>query len=145
MGRRAHILVWTLGAAVGALLVGIAVGLVVGVTSGLAGPPRDGWEDLAAFALGLVLGLAAAGLTWFVLFFVLVVRRFVREGRRVGVVLWSLPLLVGVPLVAWLLLGLTGAVVGGELTQTTLLVAVVAALVVPPAVVLVREGGPQPI
>ncbi|EYR64566.1 hypothetical protein N866_08730 [Actinotalea ferrariae CF5-4] len=145
MGRRAHILVWTLGAAVGALLVGIAVGLVVGVTSGLAGPPRDGWEDLAAFALGLVLGLAAAALTWFVLFFVLVVRRFVREGRRVGVVLWSLPLLVGVPLVAWLLLGLTGAVVGGELTQTTLLVAVVAALVVPPAVVLVREGGPQPI
>jgi membrane protease YdiL (CAAX protease family) len=136
---------WTAGAALGALLVGIAVGVLVGLAYGLGGPARDGWEDLAAFAAGLVLGLGAAALAWFVLFWLLVVRRFVREGRRLGVWFWSLPFLVGVPLVTWAVLGASGAVVGGELTQVIALVAVVTGLVVPPAVVLVREGGPQPV
>ncbi|WP_225755677.1 hypothetical protein [Actinotalea sp. Marseille-Q4924] len=144
MGRRAHMLGWTLGAAVGAVLVGVVVGVVVGLASGVGGPPRDGWEDLAAFALGLVVGLLAAAVAWVVLF-TLVLRRFVREGRRLRVWLWSLPVLVGLPLAVWLLLGLSGGVVGGELTRTVLLVTVAAALVVPPAVMVVREGGPQPI
>lgn len=144
MGRRAHMLGWTVGAAVGALAVGIVVGVAIGLAFGLGGPARDGWQDLAAFAAGLVFGIGAAGLAWFVLFS-LVVRRFVREGRRLGVGLWSLPFLIGVPLLAWALLGATGAVVGGELTQVTLLAAVVTALVVPPLVMVVREGGPQPV
>jgi membrane protease YdiL (CAAX protease family) len=144
MGRKAHMLGWTLGAAAGAVLVGIAVGVVAGLAFGLAGPARDGWEDLAAFATGLVLGLGAAGVAWFVLFS-LVVRRFVREGRRVAVWLWSLPFVVGVPLAVWLVLGATGLVGGGDLTQVTLLVAVVTALVAPPAVMVVRDGGPQPV
>lgn len=145
MGRRAHVLGWTAGAALGALLVGIAVGVVVGLAFGLGGPPRDGWEDLAAFAAGLVLGLGAAALAWVVLFTVMVLRRFVREGRRLAVWLWSLPFLVGVPLAVWAVLGASGALVGGGLTQVTALVAVVTGLVVPPAVTLVREGGPQPV
>ena len=144
MGRRAHMLGWTAGAAVGALLAGIAVGVLVGLAFGLGGPARDGWEDLAAFAAGLVFGLGAAALAWFVLFS-LVVRRFVREGRRLRVWLWSLPFLVGVPLVAWVVVGLSGPLVGGEVTQVVALVAVVTGLVVPPAVMVSREGGPQPV
>jgi membrane protease YdiL (CAAX protease family) len=136
---------WTAGGVLGALLVGAVVGVLVGLAFGLAGPPRDGWEDLAAFAAGLVLGLGAAALAWVVLFTVLVLRRFVREGRRLAVWLWSLPLLVGVPLATWAVLGAGGVVVGGELTQVTALVAVVTGLVVPPAMTLVREGGPQPV
>jgi membrane protease YdiL (CAAX protease family) len=135
---------WTAGAAVGALLVGIAVGVIVGLAYGLGGPARDGWEDLAAFAAGLVLGLGAAALAWFVLFS-LVLRRFVREGRRLRVWLWSLPFLVGVPFVAWAVLGVSGTLVGGEVTQVMALVAVVTGLVVPPAVMVAREGGPQPV
>lgn len=144
MGRRAHMLGWTGAAAVGALLVGVAVGVLAGLAFGLGGAPRDGWEDLAAFAAGLVLGLGAAALAWFVLFS-LVVRRFVREGHRLRVWLWSLPFLVGVPLVAWAVLGASGTLVGGEVTQATALVAVVTGLVVPPAVMVAREGGPQPV
>ena len=137
-------LAWTLGAAVGALLVGIAVGVVVGLAAGLGGPARDGWQDLAAFATGLVVGIGAAAVAWVVLF-TLVLRRYVREGRRLSVWLWSLPFLVGVPLAVWSLLGVSGAVVGGELTQVALLVAVVTGLVAPPVVMLAREGGPQPV
>lgn len=144
MGRRAHMLGWTLAAAAGALAVGVVVGAVVGLAVGLGGPPRDGWQDLAAFATGLVLGLGAAALAWVVLF-TLVLRRYVREGRRLRVWLWSLPFVLAVPVAAWALLGVSGAVVGGEGTQAALLVAVVMGLVAPPAVMVVREGGPQPV
>ena len=143
MGRRSHMLLWTLGAAFAALAVGVVVGVVVGLAYGLGGPPRDGWEDLAAFAAGLVVGFGAAAVAWLVLF-ALVVRRFAREGRRLGVWLWSLPFVVAVPLAGWALLGLTGAQ-PGETTQAAFLFVAVAGLVAPPAVLLAREGGPQPV
>jgi hypothetical protein len=143
MVSRSRMLLWVVGAAGASLLVGLLVGTLVGLAYGLGGPPSDGWRDLAAFAMGLVTAVLAAGVAWLVLMTV-VVRRSLPAGRRRPVLLWSLLALVAVPVVALVLLGvLPTGLQPSEVTQSVLLVAVVVGVVAPPVALLLQARPEQ--
>lgn len=91
-----------------ALGVGVAVGLVVGLLTRGLSDPSNGWADLAAVILGMVGGVVAAMLVWFVAM-VLATRRFVPAGSRLGVLGWSALIVVASPLLVAALVALVGS------------------------------------
>lgn len=80
---------WPIGALVGALLAALLVGALVAALVLSGGQDRDGWEDLAAVASGMVAAAAVAVIAW-VLLLVLGARRLFPRGRRTVPVLLTL-------------------------------------------------------
>jgi len=91
-----------------ALGVGVAVGLIVGLVTRVLADSSNGWADLAAVILGMIAGVIAAMLLWFVAM-VLATRRFVPAGRRLGVLGWSALIVVASPVLVAALFTLVGS------------------------------------
>jgi len=127
---------WVVGF-VGAAFVGILVGggayLLLRATGG-----RDGWADLVAVLVGIMLGLGAALITWVVLLAILV-RRYVAPGRQLVVVLAALGVVALTVVAAWAAVRLSGGD-SVALNQGATAAAVLAAAIAPP--VLVGTLGP---
>jgi hypothetical protein len=118
----------------------VAVGLVVGYASFALAEPTNGWADLAAVVLGMFGGVLAAMLVWFVAM-VIATRRFVPPGRRLGVLGWSVVIVLASPLLVFALFSLVGS--PGLPRGFAVLTALLAMVLAPTALVAARVPAPQ--
>lgn len=123
---------WPLGAALGGVVVaGIGIAITAAIASGV--DSGDGWGDLAVVVLGALASVGLGVLVWLSML-VAAARRLFPQGARLAPVVQSVGGVFGVVILAWAFeragaSGMAASVVG---------LAVLAVLVVPPAVFSLR-------
>lgn len=132
MSDTARFALWPLGAAIGGVLVaGIGIAATVAVASGIESD--SGWGALGAVVLGGLASVGLGGLVWLSML-VAGARRLFPAGARLAPVLQSVGGVFGVILLGWAF-ERTGA---GGAAGSVIALAVLAVLVVPPAVFSLR-------